>query len=410
MKYNILKHILFLTHYFPPEVNAPANRTYEHAVRWVRDGVNVTVVTNHPNHPSGKLFPGYKNRWITRENMHGIRVIRVKTYLTPNAGKIRRSLNYFVYMCLAIIASSKVKSYDVIVATSPQFFCGIAGAIARRINKKPFVLEIRDLWPDSITAVNAVRKRGLVKRLVEAEKWMYFSADKIITLTNSFKEHIVGFGFPEQRIITITNGVDFKRLVVGKKLTDIFDKQERFIISYIGTFGLAHKLDVVLQAAELLKNSPTIHFLLVGDGADRHHLEEFVSTHQIENVTILPLQPKINIPYFLDISDVGLIMLKNNELFKTVLPSKMFEYMGMKKPLLLSAPPGEASGIVKKHECGIHIDADQPRILVEKCLFFFENRNIANRMGENGYKAASRYYDREVLAKKILDFLITVAD
>jgi len=403
-----MTHILFLTHYFPPEVNAPANRTFEHAIRWVKTGVKVTVITNHPNHPNGKLFPGYKNRWITQENINGIRVIRIKTYLTPNAGKIRRTINYLVYMCLAINAANKVKSYDVIVATSPQFFCGIAGAIAKRINRKPFVLEIRDLWPDSITAVNAVRQRTLVKKLVSAEKWMYLSADRIVTLTNSFKEHIVGFGFPEQRIITITNGVDFKRLFVGKKLTELFDKQERFIISYIGTFGLAHKLDIVLQAAELLKNYPAIHFLLVGDGADRHHLEEFVSTHQIENVTILPLQPKLNIPYFLNISDVGLIMLKNNELFKTVLPSKMFEYMGMRKPLLLSAPPGEASGIVKKYECGIHIDADQPRILAEKCLYLFENRAIADKMGENGYKAASRYYDREVLAGKILDTLRTI--
>jgi glycosyltransferase involved in cell wall biosynthesis len=185
-------------------------------------------------------------------------------------------------------------------------------------------------------------------------------------------------------------------------------KKERFIISYIGTFGLAHKLEVVLRAAELLKNYPAIHFLLVGDGADRHHLEEFVSIHQIENVTILPLQPKINIPYFLEISDVGLIMLKNNELFKTVLPSKMFEYMGMHKPLLLSAPLGEASQIINKYNCGIHIQADQPRILAQKCLYYFENREIANKMGENGYLAVRHEFDRNVLSNKMLDVILSL--
>ncbi|HCK99001.1 MAG TPA: glycosyltransferase WbuB, partial [Candidatus Marinimicrobia bacterium] len=152
-----MKNILFLTHYFPPEVNAPANRTYEHAVRWVKSGVAVTVITNHPNHPHGRLYPGYRNRWISRENVDGVNVIRVKTFLTPNKGTIRRSINYLVYMLMAVCVSRKIKQVDTIVATSPQFFCGIAGAVVSKLRNKPFILEIRDLWPDSITAVNAVR-------------------------------------------------------------------------------------------------------------------------------------------------------------------------------------------------------------------------------------------------------------
>jgi glycosyltransferase involved in cell wall biosynthesis len=405
-----MNHVLFLTHYFPPEVNAPANRTFEHAIRWVRDGVNVTVITNHPNHPNGKLFPGYKNRWITRENIHGISVIRVKTYLTPNAGKIRRSLNYFVYMCLAIIAACKVRSYDVIVATSPQFFCGIAGAIAKRINKKTFVLEIRDLWPDSITAVNAVRKRGLVKRLISAEKWMYFSADRIVTLTDSFKQHITGYGYPIGRIKTITNGIDFLRVRIIQPEVCQFRKNNRFVVSYIGTLGLAHRLQTVLEAAQLLDTYDDIHFLIIGDGADRANLENEIKRNSINHATLLPLQPKKYIPYYLDLSDVGIITLRNNKLFRTVIPSKLFEYMGFAKPVIVSIPDGESTKLVEKYNCGINIQAENPAELVKAILRLYNARHECTTFGENGRNCVHKYFNRELLSRQMLDFIFMKKD
>jgi len=403
-----MKNILFLTHYFPPEVNAPANRTYEHAVRWVKSGVAVTVITNHPNHPHGRLYPGYRNRWISRENVDGVNVIRVKTFLTPNKGTIRRSINYLVYMLMAVCVSRKIKQVDTIVATSPQFFCGIAGAVVSKLRNKPFILEIRDLWPDSITAVNAVRKNILIKILIRIEKWMYFSASKIITLTDAFKAHIVGYGYSEHQVKTITNGIDFHRMSIKQPEIGLFDKKDRFILSYIGTFGLAHKLDVVLETAELLKTQQDIHFLLIGDGADRKHLETVKRNMSIDNVTILPLQPKDKIPYFLEMSDAGLIMLKNNTLFKTVIPSKMFEYMAKKKPIIVSVPKGEATGIVQKYNCGLVVRPENPAELKRAISKLYHDPDLRAMQGKNGYSAVYQFFNRDSLARKMLEVILDV--
>ena len=397
-----MKSILFLTHYFPPEVNAPANRTYEHAVRWVKKGVRVTVVTNHPNHPHGKLYPGYHNRWVTFEKIDGINIVRVKTFLTPNSGTIRRSINYLFYMLMAILVSFKIRAIDVVLATSPQFFCGIAGALVSKIRNRPFVLEVRDLWPDSITAVEAVKKNFLIKLLIYLEHWMYFSAEKIITLTEAFKKHIIGYGYSEDKIRTITNGIDFNRIKICVPEQVIFDKDGRFILSYIGTFGLAHKLETILETAKLVEGYRDIHFLLIGDGADRTNLEQMLQDKSIRNVTILPLQPKDYVPYYLDLSDVGLIVLKNNRLFKTVIPSKMFEYMGFNKPLIISIPEGEATGIVRRNQCGLIVPPENPPVLAEALLSLYKDKKLRKQSGMNGFRAVSKLYNRDTLANDML--------
>jgi glycosyltransferase involved in cell wall biosynthesis len=403
-----MKNILFFSHYYPPEVNAPANRTYEHAIRWVKSGMNVTVITNQPHHPRGRLFPGYKNRWLSREKTNGINVVRVKTYLTPNKGKVRRTINYLFYMLMSIWVSRKIKKVDIVLATSPQFFCGIAGALISRFKHKPFVLEVRDLWPDSITAVGAIKTKITLKLLIKLERWMYFSAIKIITVTNAFRNHIIDYGYPPARIKTISNGIDFQWLKVAQPDGSPIRKNSRFILSYLGTFGLAHKLEVVIETAILLKDYQNIHFLLIGDGADRKHLESIKTAKSVQNLTILPLQPKENIAYYLDLSDVGLIMLKKNRLFKTVIPSKMFEYMAFHKPLIVAVPEGEATSIIEAYNCGIKVSPENPQQLKNAILCLYQDRKYCQKLGNNGYSAVSRYYNRDTLAYEMMQFFLSV--
>ena len=402
-----MKKILFLTHYFPPEVNAPANRIYEHAIRWVKSGISVTVITNNPNHPHGKLFPGYKNKWQFFEIVDGIDVFRVKTFITPNKGKIKRSINFFMFMVRSIIASYKVKCFEVVLATSPQFFCGVAGAIIGKIRNKPFVLEIRDLWPDSITAVRALNKKFVLRILMKIEKWMYFSSYRIITLTDSFKDHVINYGYPSENIETISNGIDFNRLKITETVEKAFSRNGKFILSYIGTFGMAHHLETVLQAASQLHDNKEIHFLLIGDGAECEKLITLRTEMKLQNVTILPLQPKKLIPYFIKISDVGLIMLKNSELFKTVIPSKMFEYMAMKKPIITSIPKGEATDIVDKYNCGVNVLPENSEELSKSILFLYKNHSTRDVMGKNGLIAVKNDFNRDVLAHRFLTIIKT---
>src|SRR5262249_34979156 len=151
---------------FPPEVNAPASRTAEHCQEWVRHGHRVTVVTCVPNFPTGKIFEGYRNRLWQRESVDGIQVLRVWTYITANEGFFRRTLDYVSFGVAATLGSSFVRDVDVVVATSPQFFAACAGWLVSVLKRRPFVFELRDLWPESIRVVGAM-KEGIVLHLLQ---------------------------------------------------------------------------------------------------------------------------------------------------------------------------------------------------------------------------------------------------
>jgi colanic acid biosynthesis glycosyl transferase WcaI len=186
--------ILFITHYFPPEVNAPASRTHEHCREWVKAGHQVTVITGVPNHPRGALFEGFENRWLQREVVDGIDVIRTWMYLSPNEGFARRIANYVLFAVTATLASLRAGPADVVVATSPQFFCGLAGMVVSRLRRRPFVLEVRDLWPESIVQLGQMKPGPMLTLLEWIETVLYRSAAGIVVNTGTFPAHIESRG------------------------------------------------------------------------------------------------------------------------------------------------------------------------------------------------------------------------
>ena len=291
-------HILFLTHYFPPEVNAPASRTFENTKRWVEAGHKVTVLTCAPNHPRGILYPGYKNRLFQWDTLAGIRILRVFTFLSPNAGFMRRTINYFSYMLSATLLCTLVAEVDIVVSTSPQFFCGMAGLWVSMLKRKPWVLEIRDLWPESIMAVRQVINPILIDFLEGLTTFLYKSADHIISVTHSFTQHITKRGIPGERISVLTNGADLAHFQPVSKKDFIrrgnwhAELAGKFVVSYIGTHGMAHGLETVLMAAEILRPNDRILFLLLGDGAEREKLLNKRNRAGLENVLMLPQQPR----------------------------------------------------------------------------------------------------------------------
>ena len=211
--------ILFLSHYFHPEGNAPATRVTEMTRRWAAQGHDVTVITGVPNVPDGVVYPGYRNRWLQRETHAGVEVVRVWTYLAPNKGTARRILNYVSFMLTAALAGLFVRRPDVVIATSPQFFCGWAGVIVTALRRLPFVLEIRDLWPESIEAVGAMRNRRLLRFLEWLEQRMYAAASRIVTVGDGYRAKLIERGVDPERIDVIPNGVDLARVPRGRRRT-----------------------------------------------------------------------------------------------------------------------------------------------------------------------------------------------
>lgn len=400
------KHILFITHYFPPEVNAPAARAYEHARRWVKNGVRVTVITNNPNHPLGRLFPGYTNRFFSREVLSGIEIIRVKTFLTPHMGFGKRAANYIFFSFMAAGTSFFVNDVDVVLATSPQFLCGLVGALVSKAKRKPFILEIRDLWPGQMMALKVVKSRLVLGFLQRLEKLLYRSADRIVTTTAFQEKYVTGTGYPAGRVATVLNGADLEifranapyegndQLLAGK-----------FIASYIGFFGMLYALDGILEVAKALESYEDIHFLLVGDGATKQSLTAKCQELGLRNVTMMPFQARSEIAKLISLSTLGLLVLKRDRLFETAIPVKMFEYFAMKKPVIFATRKGEGSKIVEDHDCGLVIEPENSSELKAAILKLYADRDLGKQLGENGYRAVQQYYSRDILAERMLNVI-----
>ena len=402
-------HILFLSHYFPPEVNAPASRTFEHCRQWVRDGHRVTVVTCAPNHPRGKVYPGYRNRLYAREEKDGITIIRVWTYVTANEGFLKRTLNYVSYMAAAIVAAPFIQKADIVISTSPQFFNGLAGYVVSRMKRAPWVLEIRDLWPESILAVGAIKNPFIIHLLEWLELFAYRQADRIVPVTDAFQRYIEGKGIPKEKISVIKNGADltlYKPVTGTNRLAESLGVQGKFVAAYLGTHGMAHHLETVLYAAQRLREYPDIVLILAGDGAERQRLAALRNELGLDNVLMLDQQPKEQMPWLWALSDVSLILLKKSDLFKTVIPSKIFESMAMEKPIILGVE-GESADIVRAADSGYCIEPENAEELANRLLQLRESEDLRRRFGHNGRIHVRAHYDRLVLARRFEELLRT---
>lgn len=402
-------HILFLTDNFPPEVNAPASRTFEHCREWVGAGHQVTVVSCAPNFPKGKVFDGYRNRPWQSENMAGIRVIRVWSYIAANEGFIKRVLDYVSFMITATIAAQLVRNVDVVIGTSPQFFTACAAYSTGTLKRVPWIFELRDIWPESIRAVGAMKKSIALDALEKVELFLYRKANAIVSVTNAFRDTLIRRGIDGSKIEVVTNGVDISRFSPCPKDAELLARhglEGKFVAGYIGTQGMAHALDTILDAAKLLKQAPDgdrYRFILLGDGAKKTALVERANAEYIDNVIFVDSVPKDEVVRYWSLLDVSIIHLKKTELFTTVIPSKLFECMGMSIPVLHGVL-GESAGIVEREDIGIVFEPENAVALCDGLRTLSNDSNLYKRLKHNG-PIAARKYDRTVLAKKMLSII-----
>ncbi|MFG0335911.1 MAG: glycosyltransferase family 4 protein [Maioricimonas sp. JB049] len=401
--------ILFLSHYFPPEVNAPASRTYEHCQRWVRDGHEVTVITCAPNCPTGVVFDGYRNAWRSEETIDGIRVIRVWTYVAANKGFAKRIMNFLSYMLTATWAALWCRKADVVVATSPQFFCGWAGVFSKWLLRKPLVLEIRDLWPESILAVGAMKRNFVIRILEWFERQMYGAADRIVTVGEGYRRQLEERNVPSEKIDVIPNGVDLDRVAaqMAAAADDPLERPEnRFVCSYIGTVGMAHGLEVVVEAAKTLRSGgrDDVEFWIVGDGAERERLQAEVEQLGLSTVVFHGMVPKEMVPRVIEASDACLVHLRKTDLFTTVMPSKVFEIMAQNVPIVMGVE-GEAQRVVLDGKGGVAMEPGDADSLLTAMDEIRRNKASVRR----GSDYVAEHYNRERLAERMLAVLHDVA-
>jgi hypothetical protein len=405
--------ILYLTHYFWPEGNAPASRALEMGRCWARAGHDVQVITCAPNVPAGKVYPGYRNRLFQRETIEGMDVLRVWSYVAPNKGTLRRIMNYLSYMVSATAAGTMVARPDVILATSPQFFCGWAGVLLHRLRQVPMILEIRDIWPESIEATGAMRSSPALRALEHLERRMYASADRIVTVGAGYRRKLLERNVEVGKIDIVHNGVDFDLFSPAKPDETIRRKWNlgnAFVCAYVGTLGISSGLDVVLRAARTLKQNrrDDVKFLLAGDGACREKYQARARKEGLDNVVFTGRLNKTEIPSLLASTDACLVHLRKQELFKTVLPSKMFEAAAMAKPILLGVQ-GCAAEMISSAGAGLCFVPEDDRGLMEAIDTLQADPQEARAMGKRGRRWVEASFDRRDLAQRYMEILQAVA-
>jgi len=402
-------HILFLTDNFPPETNAPASRTYEHCREWVRLGHRVTVITCAPNFPKGKVFPGYRNRFRQVDMIDGIRVIRVWSFIAANEGLALRLLDHLSFMMMAILHGVWVRRPDVVIGTSPQFFTAVAAWVVGGLKRRPFVFELRDIWPESIVAVGAMKSSRVLKMFERLELFLYRRARLIISVTYAFRKNLERRGIDPRKIEIVRNGVDLDAFQPRPKdaaLCHDLGLSRKFTVGYIGTHGMAHALQTVLEAAEILQNQhgqDSPGFLLIGDGAEKKSLIARAREMNLQNVQFVDNQPRSEIARYWSILDATIIHLRDTPLFSSVIPSKMFECFAMGIPILHGVA-GESAEIVEEVGAGLPFPSENAAALAARIQMLASDPQLCKKLSGHGPEQAENF-SRIRMAKEMLGFL-----
>ena len=391
-------------------MGAPSARVSELSRHWAQAGHDVTVLTGFPNHPDGVIRPEFRKhfrRGVFREQFHGVRVVRTWLLPFPNRKPYERILNYSSFCASAALTASFLERPDVVIATSPQLLVGLSGWWLSRMKKVPFVLEVRDLWPESLAGAGVGNRDSLLYRAIgKTAAFLYRAADSIAVVTPAFREHLTRhWNVTAEKITVVPNGVEtalFSPENSDSGLTSSLKTSGQFLVSFIGTLGLAHGLETVVAAAELLQSiAPEVIFMLVGEGADRERIVRLAESKKLSNIRFVPQQSREKIPAYIAASDACIVTLRNSEVFETVIPTKMLEFMSCARPVIL-AVKGQAQRILAVAGGGVSIEPGNPQALCNAILSLRHQPDLCERMGRNARNYIVRELSREYTA---IDYL-----
>ena len=423
--FDIRVKILYVSQYFPPEMGAPAARAAELAQHWAQSGHEVSVLTGFPNHPTGVVpaeWRGRLNRLTYHERISlnspaqpatgRIDVFRTWLWPLPNRKAHERMRNYASFCVSAALRGLFIPRPDVVIASSPQLLVGLSGWWISFARQLPFVFEVRDLWPESLTAVGIGDENSTLHHALAAiAKFLYQRSNRIVVVTPAFKEHLIRlWRVPAEKISVVENGVETDLFAPAPPAANHALRQElaaegKFLVCYIGTMGMAHGLETLLDAAyQLQQQNANVHFLLVGEGAEKERIKTLAQSRGLSNLRFLDQQPREKIPAFISASDACLVLLKKTDVFKTVIPTKMLEFMSCARPVILGVD-GQARQIVEQAEAGIVIEPENACALVSAIQQLSANLELGTTLGQKGREYILQNFSRAHTAEKYIEVL-----
>ncbi len=406
--------ILYLSQYFPPEVGATQTRAYEMARGLVQAGHQVTMVTEVPNHPSGIIPPAYRGKWFERSTLDGIDVLRVWVKASPVKSFRSRMAFYLTYMADgALVGALKARGpFDVVFATSPPLFVGGAGLALHWLKRTPFVFEVRDLWPESAVALGELHNPRAIALATRLEELCYNRASRIVVVTEGIRQRLLARGLPVEKLALIPNGANTDLFQPQPALGADFRRQhglqpDDLVVVYAGIHGIAQGLETVLHAAQQLRDQPAVRFVMVGEGPVKPDLQRLRADLGLENVTLLPEQPRPSMPAVLSAADVALVPLRKVELFEHAVPSKLFDAWACACPVLLSID-GEARRVLEAANGGLFVPPEDPAALARAISQVAQLPDRGRSLGANGRRFTEEHYSRQAQARQLERLLLTV--
>lgn len=388
--------VLLLTQWFDPE---PSFKGMVFARELARLGFDVEVVTGFPNYPGGKLYPGYRIRWLQRDRQDGVLVTRVPLYPSHDASPIRRILNYVSFAASALIYTLFVaRRPDIIYVYHPPLTVPVVASLVRLVRRVPVVLDIQDMWPDTLIATGMFSSAHALKIVSRVCDWVYRRVDHIVVLSPGFKRLLTERGVSATKVDVVPNWCDEEKLTTSADdVAAALPADGAFRIVFAGNLGKAQSLDAVLDAAELLRvRAPAIHFVFIGSGLDKARLMLKAEAMQLPNVTFVAQVPMREAGVLMQQADALLVHLRKDPLFEITIPSKTQAYMAIGKPILM-AVEGDAAALVNESGCGVNAIPESPVAIAAAALVLFEMEPSSLRdMGERG----RRYY-RERLSLQV---------
>lgn len=405
--------ILYVSQYFPPEMGAPSARVYDLAKEWVRLGHDVTVLTAFAHHPVGVKAPEDRGVITRRESVDGIDVVRSYVWAVPNKGIVKRMISYASFMISApLVGLVRVRRPDVVIATSPQLLCGLAGYLLARAMRRPFVFEVRDLWPESMLATQVAKTENVVIRGLRAiARHLYRHCDRIVTVGEGYAASIHElYGIDTDKMSIVHNGINADLFKPGPRDNEVrreYGWGDKFVSLYLGTHGSAHGLESVLRVAEKMREDRSKLFVFVGEGAEKDRLKALAAEWELPNVQFVDQQTRERVVQFYAACDVGIVCLRDSPRFREVLPSKIFEYLGMERPIVLGVA-GEACKLVRRAEAGVCVPPEDVDAMASAIERLAEDREKLDEMGRSGRAFVRKHFDRRQLAAKYLEILEAV--
>ena len=399
-------HVLLIHQAFVSPDEPGGTRHYELARHCIKQGYDFTIVASDLSYLSGERAVETK-KIVTEQNMQGVKVMRSYTYPSLHRSFIWRIFSFLSFMLTSVFAALKSGRPDVVVGTSPPIFQAPSAWLVAKIRRRPFLLEIRDLWPEFAIDMGVLTNPALIKLSRWLEKFLYTHATHIMVNSPAYRDYLQKKRIAPEKITLISNGVDssmFRASDTGSSFRNEWGLDGKFVVTYAGALGMANDIPTIIRAAERLKNFSNICFLMVGDGKERKKLESLAEALHLENVLFTGARPKIEMAQILAASDVCTATLKDIPMFKTTYPNKVFDYMAAGRPTIL-AIDGVIRQVIESAEGGIFVPPGDDEAFADAVRSLEKDRASARAMGRKARDYVVRHFDRKQQSEQFVDLI-----